>query len=44
MGKALFEEKEYLDKINDEKGEREVHVKRMTAFFKSDKLQKFLKN
>jgi len=43
MGKALFEEREYIDKINDEKGEREVNVKRMTAFFKSDKLQKFLK-
>jgi hypothetical protein len=43
MGKALFEEREYIDKIKDQKGEREVSVKKMTAYFKSDKLQKFLK-
>jgi hypothetical protein len=43
MGKALFEEREYIDKIKDENGEREVSVKKMTAYFKSDKLQKFLK-
>ena len=42
IGKALFEEREYIDKVKDEKGEREVTVKKMTAYFKSDKLQKFL--
>ena len=42
IGKALFEEKEYTDKVKDENGEREVTIKKMTAFFKSDKLQKFL--
>ena len=43
MGKALFEQRDYTDKIKDEKGEREITVKKMTAYFKSDKLQKFLK-
>ena len=43
MGKALFEQRDYTDKIKDEKGEREITVKKMTAYFKSEWLQKFLK-
>jgi len=44
IGKALFEEKAYFEKINDESNRAtEVEVKRMTAFFKSEELQKFLK-
>ena len=40
----MFEEKTYFEKIKDESGrEKEVEVKRMTAFFKSEELQKFLK-
>jgi hypothetical protein len=43
MGKALFEQRDYTDKIKDDKGEREITVKKMTAYFKSEWLQKFLK-
>ena len=43
MGKALFEDRDYTDVIKDGNGEREVKVKRMTAYFRSDWLQKFLK-
>jgi hypothetical protein len=34
MGKALFEQRDYTDKIKDDKGEREITVKKMTAYFK----------
>ena len=43
IGKALFEERKYVEKIKDNGTEKEVEVNRMTAYFKSDWLQKFLK-
>ena len=43
MGKALFEDKEYIDIIKENGVEKEIKVQKMTAFFRSDWLQKFLK-
>jgi hypothetical protein len=43
IGKALFEEKKYVEKIKDNGAEKQVEVNKMTAYFKSDWLQKFLK-
>ena len=39
IGKALFEEKEYIEKTDNGKADK---VKKMTAFFKMDSLEKFL--
>jgi hypothetical protein len=43
IGKALFEERKYVEKIKDNGTEKQVEVNKMTAYFKSDWLQKFLK-
>ena len=43
IGKALFENKTYEEKVKEDGRERKVEVEKMTAHFKSEWLQKFLK-